>query len=229
MTDTNISTYIHQENLKNSRFWKEFAGWLLALMIVLVGLVCFLCSELSKKRETVRYVEFSERGSFGFRVLPDSNLNFQQRKLLIEQQLKQYVINRVSNTASRKLNLGELDGQKVKYVDSFNSRNVADEFKSEMMRIYEQSEFSRRDVYILSYSETEDRKYRFDFETVDTYPSGEPQRNRWVVYLKYDIVNPNEITIGAHKEINPLGVKITYYRGDIDQQQKLNIENVKQQ
>lgn len=224
MTDTTL--LLHQENLQQRRIWQDMSFFLAMIIIIETVTIGYLSARLATKREVVRYVEFSEKGNFGFKVLPASNINLAQRKLLIEQQLKQYVVNRVSNVASKKLENNEIDSSKVKYVDAFNSRETATQYTDELMRIYNEAEFDKRDIHILSYSEVEDRKYRFDFETIDTYPTGETDVKRWVVYIKYDLLDPNDLNINKHKELNPLGVKITYYRGDVDQQQKMNIENV---
>jgi len=216
---------LHKENLEQRQKWQIISLILVIVVALETILITYLSVKISTKKETVRYVEFSERGDFGFKVLPESNIDLSQKKLLIEQQLQQYVMNRVSNVASKKLNNNEIDNSKVKFVNALSSRDVSNQYSTELFRIYNESAFTKRDVHMFSFSEVENRKYRFDFKTIDTYPSGEKEEQRWVVYLKYQIVDSNDLKINQHKEINPLGIKITYYRGDIDQQQKIDIEH----
>ena len=94
------------------------------------------------------------------------------------------------------------------------------------MRIYNDGVFYKREIHILSSSHDpdEDRKYRFDFKTIDTLKDGERDEQRWVVYLKYEILNVNDLKYNEHKKANPLGIKITYYRGDLDKRRTVNIK-----
>lgn len=221
-----IPLLLHKENLEQRHKWQVFSYALLSVVVIETILISFLSIKLSEKKEIVRYVEFSERGNFGFKVLPSSDIDLNQRKLLIEQQLQQYVSDRVSNVVSKKYGEVEVDAPKVKFVSAFSSREVNNQYQSEILKIYNEADFVKRDIQILSSSETEDRKYRFDFKTIDTLPNDKINEQRWVVYLKYDILDPNELKVNEHKELNPLGIKITYYRGDIDRRQKVNINNI---
>jgi len=217
------STLFHKESLEQRARWQVLACVLMFVVVIETILVGFMSIKVAEKREVVRYVEFSTKGNFGFKVLPESNINISQKKLLIEQQLQQYVTNRVSNVATRKNDETEIDSNKFNFVAALSSKAVAEQVQTEMMKIYENAEFITRDIFILSYSEIEDRKYRFDFKTIDTFKDEQVVEQRWVVHVKYDLVDPNDIKANEHKELNPLGVKVTYYRGDIDRQQKINI------
>jgi hypothetical protein len=219
-------TFLHQENLLQRKKWQNICVILLLLILVQSVAIIILSVEAAKNKEVIKYVEFSTKGDFGFTVLSDAKVDLSQRKLLIEQQLQNYVINRVSNIATKKTNNRELDHEKVKFVLAYSNIEVSKQYSNELLKIYNDSEFKNRDVQILSYSEIEDRKYRFDFKTIDTYEDSRIEENRWVVYVKYDLIDPNQIKLAEYKEINPLGVKITYYRGDIDRKQKIEINNV---
>jgi type IV secretory pathway component VirB8 len=223
MSDTTL--LLHQENLLQRRAWKFFSIFLVIIIIAQVAVISFLSKLVSEKREVVKYVEFSDRGDFAFRVLPEGGIDISQRKLLIEQQLQQYVINRISNVASKKQGNREIDSNKIKFVAALSSKQVSEQYEAEVFRIYNEADFIRREVSILSNSELEDRKYRYDFITTDILENGETLEQRWVVYIRYDLVDPNTLTVKEHKAINPLGVKITYYRGDIDTKSKINIQN----
>ena len=218
-----IPTLLHKEGLEQRAKWQAIACVLMFVVVILTILVGFMSIKVAEKREVVRYVEFSTKGNFGFKVLPDSSINISQKKLLIEQQLQQYVTNRVSNVATRKNDEVEIDSNKFNFVAALSSKAVAEQVQTEMMKIYENAEFITRDIFILSFSEIEDRKYRFDFKTIDTFKDEKVVEQRWVVHVKYDLVDPNDIKANEHKELNPLGVKVTYYRGDLDRQQKINI------
>lgn len=225
--DTNLEILLHQENLEQRRHWKVLSFALMFVVAVLMALVCYLAVKVSEKREVVRYVEFSTKGNFGFKVLTNSNINITQKKLLIEQQLQQYIIKRVSNVASKKHSSDDLDANDIKLVNALSSKEVYFQYESELMRIYNESDFVSRKIHILSFNELEDRRYRFDFNTIDTLPDGTKSATmRWVVHVRYDLIDPNDIKTNDHKELNPLGIKITSYRGDLDTQQKLNIEDV---
>jgi len=223
---------LHGEILKQIRSWKSIAFILIGILSLETILLFFLGVKLSEKREVVRYVEFSTKGDFGFKVLPESNLNLSERKLLIEQQLKNYVSYRVANVTAKKYDQnGEngIDSNQVKFVIALNSKDVNAQYQSEMMRIYNEGDFISRNIHIFSYSEIEDRKYRFDFETIDKLENGQEIRNRWVVYIKYELIDPNDQKLNEHKELNPLGVKVIFYRGDIDTQQNMRVEDAANQ
>lgn len=217
---------LHKENLEQRQKWMLFCFGLILVVTVETILIGYLAIKASENKEVVKYVEFSERGDFGFKVLTDSNMDLSQRKLLIEQQLQKYVTDRVTNVISKKAGLNDVDAQKVKFISALSSREVANQYSAEVMKIYNEADFARRDVEILSFSEVEQRKYRFDFNTIDTAKDGKETKQRWVVYIKYDLLNPNELKLSSHKEINPLGVKITFYRGDADRQNSINIKQV---
>jgi type IV secretory pathway component VirB8 len=213
----------HKQALEQRQKWQFFSFLLIFVIVLETILVGFLSVKVANKKEEVRYVEFSERGDFGFKVLPESNINLSQKKLLIEQQLEQYVVNRVTNVVSQKSGSTEIDAPKVKFVSAFSSRDVRRQYEGEMMRIFKEATFLKRDIEIMSFSEIEPRKYRFDFETIDTLANNKINKKRWVVHMKYDLLDPNEIKVNEHKELNPLGVKITYYRGDVDRKQKVDV------
>lgn len=217
------SLLLHQEILRQLKKWQSIAFFLTFGLLASGILNFFLGVKIANKKPEIRYVEFSERGDFGFKVLPDSNIDLSQRKLLIEQQIEQYVVNRVTNVVTKKSGSTEVDAPKITFVSAFSSAAVHKQYEGEVMRIYNEATFLKRDVNILSFSEIEDRKYRFDFETIDTLPNNKINKQRWVVHLKYELLNPNEMKVNEHKEINPLGVKITYYRGDIDRRQKISV------
>lgn len=215
---------LHKDNLEQRQRWMLISFGLILVVTLETMMICYLSTQVAAKKEVVRYVEFSERGDFGFKILPESNMNLSQKKLLIEQQLQQYVVDRVSNVASKKSGLTEVEAPKVKFVSALSSREVVTQYSTEMMRLYNEGDFTKRDIQILSFSEIENRKYRFDFKTIDTTTDGRPVEQRWVVYLKYQLLDPNDLKISEHKEINPLGIKITYYRGDVDRQHKVDIK-----
>ena len=215
---------LHKDNLEQRQRWMLISFGLILVVTLETMVICYLSTQVATKKEVIRYVEFSERGDFGFKVLPESNMSLSQKKLLIEQQLQQYVIDRVSNVASKKSGLTEVVAPKVNFVSALSSREVVNQYSAEVMKIYNESDFTKRDIQILSFSEIENRKYRFDFNTIDITTEGKPVEQRWVVYLKYQLLDPNELKINEHKEINPLGIKITYYRGDVDRQHKIDIK-----
>jgi len=171
---------------------------------------------LANKREEIKYVEFSTKNEFGFKVIPDSDITISQKKLIVEQQLYNYVVNRVTNLGGRKYNQGEIDGRAIRYVNALSSKKIARQFKTEFTRIYEEAEFLKRGIKIFSYSQIADKKYRFDFKTLDSYEDGNVFENRWVVYLKYKLIPPSDILNSQYRALNPLGIQIDYYRGDID-------------
>lgn len=219
---------LHHEILKQIRGWKRISFILVFILSLETTLVFFFGVKLSEKREVVKYVEFSTKGDFGFRVLPEASINVSERKLMIEQQLKQYVTYRTVNVATKRYDQNGENGistEQVKFVIAHNSKDVNLQYQSEIMRIYNEGDFISRDIHILSFSEIEDRKYRFDFETIDHLENEKELRRRWVVYMKYDLMDANEQNLNEHKEINPLGIKITYYRGDIDQKQNMRVED----
>jgi type IV secretory pathway component VirB8 len=214
---------LHQQMLEQRHKWQFLSFILMFIVVVQTVLIGFLTVKVANKKESVRYVEFSERGDFGFKVVQDSNIDLSQKKLLIEQQLEQYVVDRVTNVVAKKSGTTEIDSPKVQFVSAFSSKDVHKQYEGELLRIYNEATFTKRDINILSFSEIEERKYRFDFETIDSLPNNKIIKKRWVVHLKYDLLDPNELKINEHKEINPLGVKITYYRGDVDRKQKVNV------
>jgi type IV secretory pathway component VirB8 len=220
-----IPTLLHKENLEQRQKWQVFSFAMIAVIVIETMLICFLSVKLADKKEVIRYVEFSKKGDFGFKVLPESNLDLSQQKLLIAQQLQQYVVDRVSNVVSKKSGSAEIEAPKIQFVFALSSREVHSQYQSELMRIYNEADFIKREIQILSSSEIEDRKYRFDFKTIDILPNDKINEQRWVVYLKYDLLDPNELKVNEHKEINPLGIKITYYRGDVDRKQKVDVRH----
>ncbi len=223
---------LHHEVLKQLSSWKRVSFILIAILSLETLLLFFMGVKLSEKREVVRYVEFSTKGDFGFKVLPEANINISERKLLIEQQLKQYVSYRVTNVATKKFDQNGENGisaEQVKFIISHNSKLLNTQYQSEVMRIYNEGDFISRNIHILSFSEIEDRKYRFDFETIDALENEQEIRRRWVVYIKYELLDSNEQKLNEHKELNPLGIKIIYYRGDIDQQQNMRVEDAANQ
>lgn len=227
--EASVEILLHQENLEQRRHWKVLSFAMIFVVLVETGLLCYMSVKIAEKKEVVRYVEFSTKGNFGFKVLPDSNMNVPQKKLLIEQQLQQYVSNRVANVVSKKYGENEIDSSKFKFVVALSAKEVVKQYENEMMKIYENADFSKRDIHILSFSEIEDRKYRFDFKTIDTVEDKKSKapakkiEQRWVVHVKYDLIDPNDSKLVENKEANPLGIKVTYYRGDLDSQQKINI------
>lgn len=229
--EESVEILLHQENLEQRRHWKVLSFAMIFVVLVETGLLCYMSVKIAQKKEVVRYVEFSMKGNFGFKILPDSNINVSQKKLLIEQQLQQYVTNRVSNVVSKKYGESEIDSGKLKFVIALSTKEVAQQYENEIMKIYENTDFARRDIHILSFSEIDERKYRFDFKTIDTVEDKKSKapankvEQRWVVYVKYDLIDPNDLKLNESKEANPLGIKITYYRGDLDSQQKINIDD----
>ena len=221
-----ITLLLHKENLEQRQKWQLISFVMISVILIETLFLCFLSHKVAQKKEVVRYVEFSEKGDFGFKILPSLDINLSQRKLLIEQQLQQYVLNRVANVATKESGESEVDNNNIKFVFAFSSKKISEQYESELLKIYNEAKFIKRDVQILSFSEIEERKYRFDFKTIDVLADGRRNEKRWVVYLRYDLVDPNSFKIEAHKEINPLGVKITYYRGDIDRKQKIEVQNV---
>lgn len=219
-----IPIILHRDSLEQRQKWMLFCFGLILVVTLETIVICILSVQVASKKEVVRYVEFSERGDFGFKILPESNMNLSQKKLLIEQQLQQYVIDRVTNVASKKAGITEIDSPKVKFVAALSSREISNQYSSEMLRLFNEADFVKRDIQILSFSEVENRRYRFDFKTIDSLSNGGVEEQRWVVYLKYDLLDPNDLRINEHKEANPLGIKITYYRGDVDRQHKINIK-----
>lgn len=220
----NNTSLLHAEVLEQVHKMRRY---IFLLLIIVAALSISNIYLATKKNETIRYVEFSTKGNFGFKVLPDSSLNVSQRKLLIEQQLENYVVSRVTNVTT-KVNGNSnvsLDAGKIKFISSLSSRAVTAQYQDEIMRIYNESEFLRRDIEILSSSEIQDRQYRFDFKTIDTYQEGKTDQKRWVVYINYDLLNPNNLPEGQTREQNPLGIRITYYRGDLDKSNKTDLEN----
>lgn len=222
----NMALMVHRDNLEQRHKWQLFCFGLVLIVTIETIAISYLSIQVAAKKEVVRYVEFSERGDFGFRILPESNMDLSQKKLLIEQQLQQYVINRVTNVVSKKSGNTDVEAPKVKFITALSSRGVVNQYSTELMRIFNESDFNKRDIQILSFSEIETRKYRFDFNTIDATDDGKTHEQRWVVYLKYELLDPNELKISQHKEINPLGIKITYYRGDVDRQHKADIKEV---
>ncbi|MDD2840010.1 MAG: VirB8/TrbF family protein [Rickettsiales bacterium] len=187
---------------------------LLNLSITLIIALLTIFFVILKDKEVVRFVEFSQKGDFGVKVLESSEITESAKELIVVSQLKEYIKNRHEKLGGRKYNKGEFDLVKYNYVKALSSREVFSEYDAEFKRIHEEAQFYERDVYIISAVKEEKNKYLFTFDVVSYYEDQEePVVNRFNVYVKFDYVNLNKISPSL-RNMNPLGIQILWYRGD---------------
>ncbi len=223
MDRLNNGLIFHQENLIQSKKWRNIALLLLVTLILSIFANVNLSLKLSNQEPIVKVAVISKKGDFSVRVL-EEDIPLSTKQMLIESALRQYIVDRTTNVASKKLDDNEIDSRKVQMVNAFSSKKVIDQYTNEMMKIYNESEFQQREIDILSFDKLEERKYAFNYETNDIYPSGEEVKHRWTVYIKYDLMDPNEFEVNDHKILNPLGIKITYYSPKYDRKSKSHIK-----
>ena len=203
---------IHQDNLIQRKRWQVIS--LVLGLITILCLIAIIILALPKKMPPPRYIHFSTEENFKFKVLESDDITADQKELIIVNQLKEYIKSRVENLGGQKYNKNEFDLVKFNYIKAFSNAEVFDQYFRELKRIHENAEFYKRDVKILSAIKQEENKYLFNFNILDYYEDeSQPVVNRFAVYLKFTYQDVNSLE-SKLKKLNPLGIKITWYRGD---------------
>ena len=219
MLDNNI--LLHKKILLQAKIWKLLFVFSIFVIFVQSVTVLYITKKVNEKKvPPTRYIEFSKIDNLGFKVIPANDITIEQKKAIAEQQLFKYVQNRIAKGEGIKYQgFDEVDSYKIKFISALSSRKVYGQFIKEFERLHKEAEFKERKIKILSFSEIDEQKYRFDFETYDSYRDSPDVINRWVVYIRYEFVSLDKLT-DSEQKLNPLGIKIVFYSGNTDNRKK---------
>lgn len=188
---------LSQRILNESKRW-QLTSFMLTLLCAL--LILAIITILPLKTIEIRYVEFFDSAKHSFRIIP-SPLSKEQKLLLLRQQLRDYVLKRISYTGNI-----HIDTPAVKQVAAMSNSKVTEEFKKVYNRIYKETSIERREVEIISDIVIGKNAHQIDYKTID-YHKGQTYENEWEATIVYEL--RNQIVTEEDEFFNIMGIVVT--------------------
>jgi type IV secretory pathway component VirB8 len=199
------------EMCNHLRFFQIFSIVVTICLFIVLGL---LGLELVSSDKQVHYVAFSGSDDVHFKVLP-APLSKSQGKLLLRQQLRDYVYNRayIDNFTEK---------ARFRKVYSMNTAEENEKFREEFDRIKSESSFERRDVKVVADNSISNNIHQIELETIDHF-QGKKYKNYWTVLIKHEL-RKQQVSL-TNEHLNPFGLTVTEYqirKKDITYNEEIN-------
>ena len=194
------SGLLHMRMAESVRVWQ-------IISVILIGIITLQAVALTTlfplKETKFRYVEFLSSPDVYYKIVPSSELNNDQKALMVRKALRKYVYD-------RNLKDDITEKQRAEIIRIMSNNTVWAQFKNQFTKMLEQMAKVTRDIEIISDSVIDNGIHQVEFRAIDTNREGQTRVRNYVATLKYEVISKPLVNADTDF-LNPLGIKINGY------------------